>query len=195
MNFLRNSILMAVLVAVLQIGFLSWSIMGRAAILRDGREVLLKVEPVDPRDLLRGDYVRLGYEAGMVDRALFANPPTDTHRDMNETVYVRLAKGTDRYWRPVSASVGEPEGAPADDQVDLRGTLTGYETIGVGDARLLQVTYGIERYYVPEGEGRAIETNMAVRPFGILAAVNASGTPQIKALMDGDVKLYEEPLY
>jgi uncharacterized membrane-anchored protein len=66
MNFLRNSILMAVLVAVIQIGFLGWSIMGRAAILREGREVLLKVEPVDPRDLLRGDYVRLGYEAGTV---------------------------------------------------------------------------------------------------------------------------------
>ena len=26
-------------------------------ILRDGREITLKVEPVDPRDLLRGDYV------------------------------------------------------------------------------------------------------------------------------------------
>ena len=75
MNLLRNSVVMAALVAAIQIGFLGWSIMGRAAILREGREVLLKVEPVDPRDLLRGDYVRLGYEAGLVDRKLFANPP------------------------------------------------------------------------------------------------------------------------
>jgi hypothetical protein len=36
---------------------------------------------------------------------------------------------------------------------------------------------------------------MAIRPFGILAAIDASGAPQIKALMDGEVKLYEEPLY
>ena len=50
----------AVLLAFAQIGFLSWIIAGRAAILRDGQEVLLKVEPVDPRDLLRGDYVRAG---------------------------------------------------------------------------------------------------------------------------------------
>jgi uncharacterized membrane-anchored protein len=195
MNVLRNSVLMAVLVAVIQIGFLGWSIMGRAAILRDGREVLLKVEPVDPRDLLRGDYVRLGYEAGMVDRALFINPPADTYQAIDQTVFVRLEKGSDRYWRPVSASIGQPADTPADGQVDLRGTLTGYETIGSGDARVLQVNYGIERYYVPEGEGRAIETNMAIRPFGILAAIDASGAPQIKALMDGEVKLYEEPLY
>jgi len=195
MSFLRNSILMAVLVAVIQVGFLGWSIMGRAAILREGREVLLKVEPVDPRDLLRGDYVRLGYEAGAVDRTLFSNPPSDTYQAVNQTVYVRLAKGPDRYWQPISASVGEPADAPADGQVDLRGTLTGYETTGQANARSLQINYGIERYYVPEGEGRAIEMNMAVRPFGILAAVDAAGTPQIKALMDGDEKLYEEPLY
>jgi len=195
MNFLRNSVLMAVLVAVIQIGFLCWSLMGRAAILREGREVLLKVEPVDPRDLLRGDYVRLGYEAGAVDRTLFMNPPADTYQAMNQTVYVRLARGPNRYWEPVSASVGEPAGTPADGQVDLRGTLTGYESSSENATRTLQVNYGIERYYVPEGEGKAIEINMAVRPFGILAAVDASGTPQIKALFDGDVKLFEEPLY
>ena len=48
---------------------------------------------------------------------------------------------------------------------------------------------------MPEGEGRAIETDMRERPFGILAAVASDGTPQIKALMDGETKLYEEPLY
>ena len=36
---------------------------------------------------------------------------------------------------------------------------------------------------------------MRERPFGILAAIAGDGTAQIKALMDGDTKLYEEPLY
>ena len=49
----------AIAVAALQIGFLSWNIASRASVLRNGQEVLLKVEPIDPRDLLRGDYVRL----------------------------------------------------------------------------------------------------------------------------------------
>ena len=60
---------------------------------------------------------------------------------------------------------------------------------------MIQVNFGIERYYVPEGEGRTIETNMAIRPFGILAAIDSNGAAQIKALLDGNKKLYEEPLY
>ena len=59
----------------------------------------------------------------------------------------------------------------------------------------LTVQYGIERYYVPEGEGRAIEADMRERPFAVLVAVGSDGTPQIKALMDGDKVLFEEPLY
>ena len=61
--------------ALAQIGFLGWIIAGRAAILRDGQEILLKVEPVDPRDLLRGDYVRLGYEISRIPVKLIANIP------------------------------------------------------------------------------------------------------------------------
>ena len=53
----KKLVVAAVLLALAQIAFLSWIIAGRAAILRDGQEVLLKIEPVDPRDLLRGDYV------------------------------------------------------------------------------------------------------------------------------------------
>ena len=32
-------------------------------------------------------------------------------------------------------------------------------------------------------------------PFGIVAAIGKDGVPMIKALMDGDTRLYEEPLY
>lgn len=55
--------------------------------------------------------------------------------------------------------------------------------------------YGIDRFYVPEGEGMAIQNDMRVRPFGIKLALAPDGTAQIKALMDGDKTLFEEPLY
>ena len=35
--------------------------------LKTGQEVLLKVQPVDPRDLFRGDYVVLRYDITRVD--------------------------------------------------------------------------------------------------------------------------------
>jgi hypothetical protein len=34
-----------------------------------------------------------------------------------------------------------------------------------------------------------------VRPFGVRIALAANGEAQIKALMDGDKTLFEEPLY
>ena len=71
----KKLVLAAIVLALAQIGFLSWMIAGRAAILRNGQEVLLKVEPIDPRDLLRGDYVRLGYEIRNVPVKLVVNAP------------------------------------------------------------------------------------------------------------------------
>ncbi|RLP24435.1 GDYXXLXY domain-containing protein [Mesorhizobium sp. YM1C-6-2] len=189
----KRLLLAAVLLAVAQIAFLSWMIAGRAAILRNGQEVLLKVAPIDPRDLLRGDYVRLGYEIRNVPVKLVANAPAGDFVTEQGPILVRLGKDEDGYWRVRSAALGEPQEQPPSGEVDIRGTVSGGWTLGPEAS--FSVDYGIDRFYVPEGEGRAIETDMRERPFGILAAVASDGTAQIKALMDGDTKLYEEPLY
>jgi len=189
----KRLVLAAVLLAVAQIAFLSWMIAGRAAILRNGQEVLLKVQPIDPRDLLRGDYVRLGYEIRDVPVKLVANAPAGDFFTQQGPIIVRLGKDGDGYWRVRSASLGEPQGQPPTGEVDIRGTVS--DGWSLGPEASFSVDYGIDRFYVPEGEGRAIETDMRERPFGILAAVASDGTAQIKALMDGETKLYEEPLY
>ena len=190
----KRLLIAAVLLAAVQIGFLSWIIAGRAAILRDGQEVLLKVEPIDPRDFLRGDYVRLSYEIRNVPVKLIENAPAGEFVTEDGPIFVRLKKEEDGFWRARSASFAKPPAvAPEAGDVDIRGTVAGGWTLGP-DASV-SVDYGIDRYYVPEGEGLAIEQDLRERPFGILTAVAANGTPQIKALMDGDKKLYEEPLY
>jgi uncharacterized membrane-anchored protein len=84
------------------------------------------------------------------------------------------------------------EAALAADEIDLKGTSLdrwqdGLETINV--------QYGLERFYVPEGEGRAIEQGLGERQFTMRIAVGENGDPQIKALYDGDTPLYSEPLY
>jgi uncharacterized membrane-anchored protein len=189
----KKLVLAAAVLAIAQIAFLSWMIAGRAAILRNGQEVLLKVEPIDPRDLLRGDYVRLGYEIRNVPVKLVANAPAGEFLTGTGPIFVRLGKDLDGYWRARSASLGEPQGQPPAGEVDIRGMVSGGWTLEPEAS--FSADYGIDRFYVPEGEGRAIETDMRERPFGILAAVASDGTAQIKALMDGETKLYEEPLY
>lgn len=189
----RNRLLIsAIVLALAQIGFLAWAIASRAAILRSGQDVLLKVEPVDPRDLLRGDYVSLGYDISSVSLKMIENLSADTSAALGGQIWVRLGKDADGFWHPVSASLGKPFGPePATGQLDARGVIL--SSLSRSDE--VRVDYGIGRFYLPEGEGRAIEHDMRVRSFGILAAVGADGTLQIKALMDGNKMLFSEPLY
>lgn len=189
----KKLLISAVVLALVQIGFLSWIIAGRAAILRNGTEVLLKVEPIDPRDLLRGDYVSLGYEISRIPVKLVADIPTDRTATTDERILVRLHKDQDGYWRAVAAFLGKPTTAPGTDEADIAGRLLGGWSLEP-DATL-SPDYGIDRFYLPEGEGRAIEKDMRVRPFGVRVVLAKDGTAQIKALMDGNETLFEEPLY
>lgn len=189
MNGRRWLLPIAIAVALAQIGFLAFMIASRAAVLRDGREVMLKVEPIDPRDLLRGDYVVLGTNISSLPVDIFAEPPPGDE----ETVFVRLKAGEGGIWEPVAARYGAvPEPEPAENEVDIRGRAG---PVWAEQMRWVNVRYGIERYYVPEGEGRAIEAGLRERDFRVRLAVARDGTAQIKALYDGEAMLYSEPLY
>lgn len=183
----------AVVVAAIQIAFLLSMIAGRASVLRSGQEIMLEVEPVDPRDLLRGDYVVLGYNISSIPADLFAERPEGTEQADERTVFVRLKPGEDGIWQPVAARYGEPpDPAPAGDEVDIRGTAS---SVWFEQTASVAVRYGIERFYVPEGEGRAIEADLRQRAFRMKVAVAGDGAAQIKSFHDGETMLYAEPLY
>ena len=190
----KRLIAAALAVALLQIGFLGWIIAGRAAILRNGTEVLLKVEPVDPRDLLRGDYVALGYEISRIPVGLIANIPPDRSSSDDQPLVVRVKGGMDGYWHPETAWLDAAPGPAGTDEVDIVGHIGAGWDLRQGDTTV-SPDYGIERFYLPEGEGLAIQNDMRVRPFGVKVAVSERGQAQIKALIDGDRTLFEEPLY
>lgn len=181
----------AVAVAVAQIAFLVSMITGRATVLREGQEVMLLVEPVDPRDLLRGDYVTLAYNISRLPLGLFAKMPQEPVGKV--AVFARLKADNDGIFQPVAAYYGEkPDVAPLAGEVDIRGEARLHWGTG-GEA--VFVSYGIERFYVPEGEGREIERGLGERSFRMKVVVGPDGTPQIKSLHDGETMLYAEPLY
>ncbi|AZO29841.1 putative membrane-anchored protein [Mesorhizobium shonense] len=190
----KRLIIAALVLGLVQVGFLSWIIAGRAAILRNGKEVLLKIEPVDPRDLLRGDYIAIGNNISRIPVKLIANIPQGKLSSDDTSIVVRLKKGADGYWQPTAAWFGQAPAPAGPDEADIAGHVA--EGWGLRDPEAtIAPEYGIDRFYLPEGEGMAIQTDMRVRPFGIKLALSANGTPQIKALMDGDKALFEEPLY
>ncbi|TPO05645.1 GDYXXLXY domain-containing protein [Mesorhizobium sp. B1-1-5] len=190
----KKLIVSALVLALVQIGFLSWIIAGRAAILRNGKEVLLKVQPVDPRDLLRGDYISLNNNISRIPVKLIASLPQGKLSSDDTAMVVRLKKGSDGYWQPTAAWFGKAPAPAGEDEADIAGHVG--EGWGLSDPEAtIAPDYGIDRFYLPEGEGMAIQDDMRVRPFGIKLALAADGTAQIKALMDGDKTLFEEPLY
>lgn len=181
----------ALFVALVQTAILGYMIEGRASILRSGSEVLLKTAPVDPRDLLRGDYVILTYDISTISTTSI----TGTRPAEGEVakLHVRLKPGSDGFWIVSQASF-DPL-SPEDGSVVLLSqpvTIYSWEWENAGN---LTVSYGIERFYVPEGEGRPIEDGRNEGRVSVAARISDDGQAQIRALMLDGEPLYEEPLY
>lgn len=178
----------AALTALLQTGFLFASIESRANIFRSGKEITVATNRVDPRDLLRGDYVIVGYDFSTISKSMIEgeNPAG------NRNVYVALKEDKDGLWRVDRASFIPFNNLP-DDEVQLRGVST-YQ-INSGRNQTIFLRYGIERYYVPEGEGRVLESNIANDKVTAVLSVAKNGQVQIKGMqLDGNM-IYSEPLY
>ncbi len=72
-----------------------------------GERVLLKTAPVDPRDIFRGDYVRLSYEISSLE---LEGLGVEEHFKPNEKVYVSLEKTSDDTYRATTVSKALPMG-------------------------------------------------------------------------------------
>ena len=138
--------------------------------------VLLETAPVDPRDLLRGDYVILNYKISNLRTELWDTMPQGNMEGL--TVHVSLEK-RGQFHEAVQFSVTKP--APHPNRVVLQGQI---HDLWNASAR---VQYGLERYYVKEGTGN---------PRGkltVLVAVAPDGKPVIKQVfLDG--KPYAEAM-
>ncbi|OCP00966.1 MULTISPECIES: GDYXXLXY domain-containing protein [unclassified Ensifer] len=184
-----NPLLAALLVAGAQTAALGYMIEGRASILRNGRDVLLKTVPVDPRDLLRGDYVILSYDISRIAPELFKG---DVPAEAEEAqLYVRLEKQLDGFWTATEASF-QPLPA-AGDSVVLRSLPFSYYPSSPPTS--VNVAYGIERFYVPEGEGRTLEEARNAQALSVNIRVDGSGKAQIREIAVNGSPVYEEPLY
>ncbi|ENN86971.1 hypothetical protein RHSP_13992 [Rhizobium freirei PRF 81] len=184
----------AVIVAVLQTAVLGYMVGERAWGLRSGVEVILKTAPVDPRDLLRGDYVTLNYDISRVPvSTLVGGPPKESLS--NKILSVRLKKQDDGYWGIAESSLGTLD--PQPDTVILKSLPFDYVFYGdqADAAATMFVNYGIERFYVPEGQGRDIESARNDKRVSIAARVSPDGAAHIKSLLLDGKSVYEEPLY
>ncbi|WP_417415656.1 GDYXXLXY domain-containing protein [Hoeflea sp.] len=197
-QFLRRGfspVLAAIVCGAVLVGTLGFMIHSRAAILRDGSEIILRTAPVDPRDLMRGDYVRLRYgDISSVDGALLAG--SWPKEDILVPLWLTLEPGDDGTARVKAVSLEKPDGGNPD-AVYLKSKpvmLYGEDHLRTGQVPL-RLKFGIERYYVPEGEGLEIEKARNAGRTTVAIRVSRDGEPQIARLMIDGQTLYEEPLY
>ncbi len=180
----RNTLLALAAVALAQTAVLAYMVVDRVLLVRSGREIILPIVPVDPRDLFRGEYVRLSYDISRVPMT----PADGSLARRNEVLYVVVEKKAgDEAWQAVSVARSFP-GDLKQEQFVLKGRSL------FGNATTATVHYGIESYFVPQGEGPRLEALARNRKLAALVAVDKAGNAAIKGIIiDGKLQ-YEEPL-
>lgn len=181
------------IVALFQSGALAKMVYDRATLLRTGKEVVLALAPRDPRDLFLGYYSRLSFDISRIDttKLLSAADATTLRADPSSyrqlDVHVGLKQGQDGAFEPVSLSLARP--APEPDVVVVHG-----RTYGFGNGNDLWVTYGIESFYLPQDEARALDLKER-DILRMVAAVSPDGEMAIKRLLVNGEPAYEELPY
>ena len=174
----RLFILLAVAAQLLVLG---WMAAEREWILRTGEVIYLRTAPIDPRDLFRGDFVRLHYEINSVraegrDPKSAASFPSARH----EVMYTRLQPAGEGLFEAAGTSSIRPTGG-----VFIRGRSEDSWRFGARAASLSVVKYGIEQLYIEQGSGKAIEDRRGRRnglqvPMEVEVAIDGSGTAVIR---------------
>lgn len=125
------------------------------AVLHMGEEILLETVPVDPRDILRGDYVALSYRISTVPKA-----PKASFSELQKggALYVALERNPSGVAKISGASTDRPKSG-----LYLKGRVTYFSS------NTIHCDYGLGAYYVPEGTGRELEE--AVRHGQALAKI------------------------
>lgn len=164
----RTVVLVAALLQCLGLLWMAWNHSRPSEV---GQRFVLRCQAVDPRDLLRGEYVTLGYE--------FSNPsPAAIQRLNDEWAELRGEKrrgqGDESYLGlPEDTTVYVPlkvdaKGLASSDGITLKRPESGPYLKGfTGSRRFGQIRFGIEAFYVKEGTGSTWEK---LRNQGLLVA-------------------------
>lgn len=197
MTSITKSTLAAIIVIILiQSLLLIAMIINRQMVLLSENLVVLETRPIDPRSLFRGDYVRLNYE---INNLQLDELSGDRVFKTNDTVYVMLEQHGD-YWEARAIYLEKQQ--PKDNQSMIQGVVrqvvkrywdNGNKTLtGITS---LEVSYGIENYFVPEGEGLKLERPKQGDKVTLRIALDKDGHAAIKTLLLNGVAQYHETIF
>lgn len=167
-----------ILVLVLQGAFLLGLVAQQEFHLASPATVLLETEPVDPRDLLRGDYVILNYKISSLGAEAFSPRLPNAGAVDGRGIHVALQK-RGPFHEVARASLEKLEAAPGETLLAGRAVQSWNNQV--------RVEYGLERYYVKEGTGNpqgklTVEVAVSAAGKGIIKQVFLDGKPYAEAM-------------
>lgn len=177
------------IVVALQTIALAYMIIDRQQMLGASRVVTLKIVPVDPRDIFRGDYVILNYEISRLDVKVLEGEDEFT---AGETAYVALRKEA-ALWKAVSISP-TPQ-TPSADIAVLKATVRFMDDPAADGPAFVNLDYGIESYFVPQGTGHVIEDEARKGELSADIAIDGEHRAAIKALRRNGQVFYVEGIF
>ncbi len=183
-----------IVILVLFTLFLCSMIAMKQRILITGTPVLLETEPIDPRSLFRGDYVRLNYVVSRLRPSILDG---DHNFKRHENIYVELQQHG-KYWHPIAIHHHHPK----NENIVLAGKVQyinehtwNAELQESEEIKTLHIKYGIENYFVPEGEGLDLERRDNDQTVDIRVAVDQAGKAGIKEVLVNNEVRYIEKLF
>lgn len=149
-----------------------------------GMEVILDMEPIDPRSLLSGHYVILGFAHTLPEGA--ACPPIENGAfDRRQQSWVALKRDGERH--VVSGAAPTRQKAEALGEIVVRGVATCNEPTPeiAGSVRLM---LSVDRYHADQDEAEAIEKAIRDRDadearVAAVLSIGTDGTPRTKGLI------------
>lgn len=153
-------------------------------ILKTGTPITLKVQPVDPTDLFRGDYLTMRYDISQLHKKDFADPGVLENLAIGADVYVPL-KQEGAYWiQAGKATVLKPTKLPnaksSNNELYIKGTVEnnyinyiypesfdnqpprsiaykGKKPDAENMDRTIELNFGTENYFIPQNKGASID--------------------------------------
>ena len=183
--------LWVILAVAFQVGVVAAMAVSREWLLANGEAHLFQTAPVDPRDIFRGDYVRLDYPfsnvpPGQVDEAIH-----EQGLRKGQKVYLSLGRDENGLSHGRRLYLEPPEGPYLRGYVKQHWPYRRYreqtperKRKALEDAIPVSVNYGIGRYYVEQGSGVEMEKRRGGRdsfqtPLLIHSLLSGSGEAAI----------------
>ena len=156
--------LLIVTAVAAQLLVLGWMAFEREWVVRTGRTVYLRTAPVDPRDPMRGDYVRLNYEIAAVPKALcrdgvatwFKPDEIYSAKVRDRRVYAEIELDAEGVAELVSLS-----DEPPSDGLYLRGRAQAIHL------STIDVRFGVEAFFMEQGTAQAFENQVRNEKAGV----------------------------